>query len=456
MQAAHEQQQQQQLAARGLDVSGGDASPQRQRQQQQQVAASGVLRLAWRAKMLQCVDAAPLIEPAAPEAIGAPPGPAAAIRQQQRQGGRVLACSHGGDVCCYAAASGQRLWQTVLPDRTDAGLALCYTPAADQQQPDEGVAEGRLCVAAATNDGTLFFLEGSSGSIAGSIHAGGGMRAPPACDPWCGCVWQPTHGRQLLVAAAPGHEVARLALPAAASAAVSFDAEQKLALVCCLDGSLLAIAVTPGSQADSTSLQLGVAWEWRGPAPLFAPAAVLPGGGGLLAAAVDGSITALRSSDGAQLWRTNIGGAVFAPLLLLRAAEPSGGGQVLLVGTQAGQLAALEASSGRKLAAVELGAKVTGVEQLTRGQEQRQQLVVCLASGIVALLDLASLLAQNGGKSSNSEQPAHGSRPSCVLDAVQLPGDVFAAPAASVASAGGGGCVAVGCRDDHLYLLHAG
>lgn len=434
------------LSARAAAVAAGGQPPGGQQQQEQQPAAvearqllaggssgsggaaDGPLQLAWRARMLQCVDAAPLLEP---ETAAAP------AEQEQR----AFACSHGGDICCYDARSGRQLWQAQMLGCTDAGLALC---AGQQQQQ---------LVAVGTNSGTLCFLDASSGSEVGSLDCGGGIRAPPAVDPWRGLVWQPTHGRQLLVAAAPGREVARLPLPAAASAAVVFAAEQRLAFVCCLDGSVLAIA-TPdaGSSSSSgggTGLQLQVAWQRQHGAPLFAPAVPLPRPA-VAVASVDGSVSALGADDGTQLWRASVGSAVFAPLLAL-ALEPAAAQQqqrrrhVLLAGTQAGRVAALDAATGERLAAVELGAKVTGLAvaaaaagEDAAGPRQQQLLVVTLAPGIMVLLDAARLL-EGGGRAA-------------VLDAVRLPGDTFAPPAA--ASSGAGGVrVAVGCRDDHLYCL---
>ena len=412
-----------QLAARALDVgSSGSRGPQR----------AGMLRLVWRARMQQCIDAAPLLTAAAAAGGGAD------ASQQAKQGlpsSHVFACSHGGDVCCYEASSGQQLWQALLPDRTDAGLALCYASSsgsgisACQQQEQQ---QQQQYVAVATNSGTLFFLHGGSGEVAGSVDAGGGIRAPPARDPWSGLVWQPTHGRQLLVAAAPGREVARLPCPAAVSAAVTFAAQQRLAFVCCLDGSLLAVSALSSSSSGVDSLQLAVAWQRQLGAPLFVPTTLH--GGCVIAAAVDGSIAALSCSDGSQLWRASVASAVFAPPLLLHPREGHPG--VLLVGSQAGQVAALDASSGQQLAAVELGSKVTGLAQLA---QQQQLIAVTLAPGIVALLDLDSLLDSRDGTAGGSV---------CIRDVVQLPGDVFAPPAV-----GSGGGIAVGCRDDHLYYL---
>lgn len=489
-------------SARPLDLHGGASTAEEGEH------GSCSLRLAWRAKLLQCVDAAPLM--VADQQLAQPP-------QQHGAAGRTFACSHGGDVCCFDSASGHRLWQTVLPDRTDAGLALCHEPGPNRtaglqpqqsgsRQADSGQqgneqqgiqqqqgGQRRAFLAAATNGGELFFLDAATGGIAGSVLAGGGLRAAPTCDPWAGLVWQPTHGRHLLVVAAPGQEVGRLPLPAAVSAAVSFSSARRLAFVCCLDGSLLAMQAEEQQQAQfqqgqqegsqeqparqqPAAGQLRVAWHWRATAPLFAPAAVA--GSSVLAAAVDGSVTGLSCHDGSVQWRTEVHSAVFSPPLLLEPPAAAVHSAVLLLGTQGGQLAALEALTGRQLAAAQFGDRVTGLRPLHvhsagrgpdgplgerdqrqqgRQRNQRQLLVATLACGVLALVDVSALLSQasgsaglsSSGASSRAGSSEHGS---WLVNSVRLPGDVFAVPAASPTVCVGA-CVAVGCRDDHLYCL---
>lgn len=466
------------------------------------------LRLAWRAKLLQCVDAGPLM--VAEHQL-------AQQRGQQREqqptlpheaADRTFACSHGGDVCCFDSASGQRLWQAVLPDRTDAGLALCHGPSRSgggglqpEQQGSRQSGSGRqggclqqgeqgqTFLAAATNGGELYFLDAADGTVVGSVRAGGGMRAAPACDPWTGLVWQPTHGQQLLLACAPGEEVGRLPLPAAVSAAVSFSAALRLAFVCCLDGTLLAVQSggqrpleqqhmleRQGDQGERQGMekaaasQLQVAWQWRAAAPLFTPA--VAAGSSVLVAAVDGSVAALSCRDGSQLWRTEVPGAVFAPPLLLPPSAASAAhSAVLLVGTQLGHLAALEASTGRRLATAQPGDQVTGLRLVptlcsTHGaglqagaagtrQSQRQLVVATLACGAVVLVDAAAMLQSGGSFQGAQCQDGRSSAVECgdwLVDAVRLSGDVFAPPAAAPVCLGAAS-VAVGCRDDHLYCL---
>ena len=439
------------VTARVLELDDGAAAAAEQRQERQ----PGRLWLAWRARMLQCVDAPPVLAEACPPA-------------GEQPGALALACSHGGDVCCFDASSGRQLWQALLPDQTDAGLVICDltthvaagngSDGAPQQQQQQQ--QQQRYVAVGTNGGTLVFLDAASGSVAGSIDCEGGIRAPPTCDPWCGLVWQPSHGRQLVVAAAPGLRVAHLPLPAAVSAGVAFDVERRIAYVCCLDGSLLAVTVQPeglaalvaGSDCAHSSSSGGgapaltVAWQRRRDAPLFAPAAVLDGSGSVVAAGVDGSVVCLDAISGSQLWRSSVAGAVFAVPLPL---PPVTGRRVLLAGTQDGRLTALDCANGQQLSTTGLGAKITGVQLLPAGPKPCVHIVVTLACGVVVLLDAARLLGQGGSSPGDAAVDSSGDS---VLDAVRLPGDTFAAVAVA-RSPGGSMRVVVGCRDDHLYCL---
>jgi hypothetical protein len=113
----------------------GAATPVQPGERGSSRAAGGLrpLRCAWRVRLRECVDAAPvvLVQPraGAPEHPGSPGRSPCAPRGPA--GGRwfALACSHGGDVVCVDGASGARVWDAALPGRADAGLAL----AADLQ-----------------------------------------------------------------------------------------------------------------------------------------------------------------------------------------------------------------------------------------------------------------------------------------------------------------------------------
>lgn len=240
--------------------------------------------------------------------------------------------------------------------------------------------------------------------------------------------------------------MARRRLTSPASAPVAFDQERCLAYVACLDGTLAATSVRESTlqrgAAKAPSLPaLGdplwsnhpmnpvpPAWQYACSAALMAPPLVVPGGGGavVLAAAVDGSLVALRP-DGAVAWQiSSLGSPVFSPMLL---AAPG----YVLVGLESGALHGVDAGSGDATALCNLGSRVTGMAQPALGQA-----VVCTAAGVVFWLDVALLRQQTG-------PPA-----AAVLDRVQLPGEVFAAPAV------GQGRAYIGCRDDHLYCITLG
>lgn len=143
-------------------------------------AGTGGLRQVWGAKMAQCVDARP----------------AAA-------NGKVFACSHGGDVACFAADTGVSLWRTALEGHADGGVALCQ--ALEQA--------GAPTVAVTVSTGQLYFLNSETGDVTGSVDVSAGQGAPPVVDPWTGAVWVAGHSRCLTVALPPGLCLGSLPFP---------------------------------------------------------------------------------------------------------------------------------------------------------------------------------------------------------------------------------------------------
>lgn len=299
------------------------------------------------------------------------------------------------------------------------------------------------------------------------------------------------------------------------------QAQQRLALVACLDGTLLALVAEHGeasgspaytagpSSSSAAGLQLSLLshWSHKFAAPLFAPPAVVEvpapaaatavGAGApqplqlVVAAAVDGSVTALDAASGCPQWSCQLGGPVFTAPVVLEGPVRSGCGsssgsgssgsngsslvpevgaaagaalQTLLWGTQTGGLCVLAAASGAMVARLGLGAKVTGLCRLgappLATAAGREWLAVSTQPGTVCLLDYGPLLraaVAAAAAEAADAAPAAPEGPSlieaCLLDAVQLPGEVFSAPTAW--AAGRGLTVVVGCRDDHVYALHA-
>jgi non-ribosomal peptide synthetase component F/outer membrane protein assembly factor BamB len=351
------------------------------------------LRLAWRAPAAACVDAPPL---------------AAA-------GAAAFACSHAGEVLRLDAATGGRRWAVRLTVGADAGM--CLFPAPPRSTTTD-LTDGVLAVA--DNAGALHLLDSATGAAAAApLRPGGALRAPPARDPWAGRLWAAGHGGRLLVAEpCSGAVLQELDLGAPASAGVVFDAAACRAYLGLLDGSLVALAVGAAGDAAPAARE---AWRAVVGAPLLAPPAPLPGGG-VAAAAADGSIAAF-GADGAPLWRARLKGGVFAAPLL------AAGGAALVAVTDAGALAALDPASGRVLFSRRLAAgTLTALVDAGGGA-----LLAAAASGLVLLLAAAPLAA-------GALQ---------VLDAARLPAGAFAA-----APAPGGALL--GCRDDAVYMLACG
>ena len=83
------------------------------------------LRCAWRQRLRECVDAAPVVvaQPCARQDVDEKtldqnPSPLPGWRWY------ALACSHGGDVVCIEGRTGGRVWGGRLPGRANAGLAV--------------------------------------------------------------------------------------------------------------------------------------------------------------------------------------------------------------------------------------------------------------------------------------------------------------------------------------------
>lgn len=87
------------------------------------------LRCAWRVRLSECVDAAPVI--IAQLRLHGGPGHLTPASKPTRVpeagpgwGCYALACSHGGDVVCVEGTQGALVWRATLPGRADAGLAV--------------------------------------------------------------------------------------------------------------------------------------------------------------------------------------------------------------------------------------------------------------------------------------------------------------------------------------------
>ncbi|GAB4818312.1 hypothetical protein N2152v2_005358 [Parachlorella kessleri] len=346
----------------------------------QPVRCGTLLQLAWKAPMLQCVDAPPLAVLLPADAIAAEGG--------QPSSQLVFASSHGGDVRCFDGSSGRQRWETVLPDRADVGLALCYPAEAPtppkQQVQGSGPALGSLtaaaaaaaptagqhqglanspCLAVATNTGTVFFLDAWSGRVVGSVDVGGGLRAPPVVDPWAGLVWVASHAKELLVLQASGRVVARHPCSASVSAQVTFCESQRLAFVACLDGTLQALTVAPEElltqPVDSATKEAGAGNdEVERQATVTAAAAAVAGPAGganssCFSAAAKGR-NFLRVA-----WQHQAQAPLFtAPLVVEPCMQAAAGPSLVIAAAVDGSVVAVEAATGCQVWQCLLGSPV--------------------------------------------------------------------------------------------------
>lgn len=87
-----------------------------------------LLRCAWRQRLRECVDAAPVVvaQPCAAQGVVGKPLTQNPSMSAGLPGWRwyALACSHGGDVVCIEGRTGARVWGARLPGRADIGLAV--------------------------------------------------------------------------------------------------------------------------------------------------------------------------------------------------------------------------------------------------------------------------------------------------------------------------------------------
>lgn len=220
----------------------------------------------------------------------------------------------------------------------------------------------------------------------------------------------------------------RLSLPAAGSAAMAFActttaaaaaagghgaSPQHLVLLGLLNGCLVAVSVTelitaqmqllPSVQPVISSTQqhqqhdsmacksqaqravLTVRWQAQGPAPIFSSPAVESEQGLVIAAAVDGTVTALKLSTGQQLWQVQQhGGQVFADLMLQRLPLLSGahagpvtatgtdvsGSAVVVMATKAGNVFCLDTVTGAKVRRGFLSWSACSSYQLCSGKQR--------------------------------------------------------------------------------------
>ena len=131
----------------------------------------------------------------------------------------------------------------------------------------------------------------------------------------------------------------------------------------------------PHQQQQQQQLKLSVLWQVKGTAPIFSSPVIDAQQGLVVSAAVDGVVTGLDLLTGRQVWKVQLGGQIFADLLLLQQQQPSVQGQmgpqadavpvsvlpqqqqlgeeVVVVATKAGEVVGLDTKQGSKVRAVQ-------------------------------------------------------------------------------------------------------
>ncbi|KAL4550218.1 hypothetical protein Ndes2526B_g08567 [Nannochloris sp. 'desiccata'] len=250
------------------------------------------LRVLWRSKMKGCVDAPPLL-----------------LQQQNQHANRnsidnehsvvsfprteraaVFAASHGGDVSCFDASSGEVIWSTDIPnEQPDPGMVLIDSLRAGNEAPmEEAAGAGAAKVlAVGLNSGKIKYLDSSTGeevfqesSTGGIDVGGGGMRAAPAVDLLSdkkNLIWAAGHGKKLIVINNQAQIVATLPLPAAVSAGIVVH--DSFVCVACLDGTLMAVMAKELKMAAtctrSQQLEFSVLWKHDCGSPILAAPTII-------------------------------------------------------------------------------------------------------------------------------------------------------------------------------------
>lgn len=253
-------------------------------------------------------------------------------------------------------------------------------------------------------DGHLYVLEQRHGSVLAQASIGGSLFASP------------------------------IALPPPSSS-----------LVLCTNRGLLSRWLLTAPSSPSASWSLSTTWTHDLRSPTFSTPCLCPSSSLLVLGCTDGSIRAVRASDGQPVWRRDTPQPVFSsptPTSLPSITDDGGGDDVAFIGCHDGKLRALRLSDGSLLwsAALPPGPKVEPSrgaifsKPLLLPQPDASHAMVCVAtcSGRLCLLD-----GRSGRLVSSTATWA-------------VDGELFSSPVAV------GDRVLVGCRDDHLYCLQLG
>jgi len=397
----------------------------------------------------------------------------------------VFAASHGGDIACFDASSGEVIWSIYIPnEQPDPGMVLSDCLRAENEAT-AGAAASRVLVVG-FNSGEIKFLDSSTGEEffreRSTIEiGGGGMRAAPAVGPLGegkNLVWAAGHGKKLIAINNDAHCVATLHLPAAVSAGITVSTD--VVYVACLDGTLMAVkekerknqrASTATTLSDK--IELSVLWKLDCGSPIFGTptlinaleadssfppsslnvpttAAAAETHSLLVVVTASGVVWAVDATTGKEVWHAVIDpGGYYIPAVYLKKWN------MVLLGSRSGQLTWIDVADGSIQDRYQVigGVAITGLLLLPTGpniskdKEARDfiYIIASTADGQILVLHYyyKSNISQNGDGGAVTLKIAGRFQLPASSFSTLIRGQIFEDKAV----------IYVGCRDDHIYCL---
>lgn len=415
----------------------------KQRQGDALPRTNGSLKMRWKAKLSQCIDAPCLF---------------LLSNQPSSYASKVVACSHGGDISCHDIHTGTMLWNVRLSGRADLGMAALRLPSNIDDK------NSTIIAVAVQSPDMIVLLHAVDGRTMLTQHLHHHPGAQPSVTT-TGCesrIWVPTHGglvciyniRMMSNNNCIKCDIKTYQLPAPCSAKVTVltRSEEKrnvlTVIAACLDGSLQAIHISSQGE-EQVELLL------KADGPLFAPPQLTVNDQYshhvVLTATVNGRVTAIKSDlvgkstssiNSSILWSTIL---LPSPASIFTAMQLWEAGNSAFIGTREGSVYCLDLTSGNIKSSINLGSlddddnddSVTGLYLLPNINTKKTCYCCCTCSnGTIYILKV-----NNDGQSLN------------VDDQYQLEGEVFSPPQIVLSTANNSVLVGVGCRDEHLYII---
>jgi len=448
------------------------------------------LHVLWRSKMKGCVDTPPVFlqQQQQYDDSKSTDNKMGAVGPTERA--VVFAASHGGDVSCFDASSGEVIWNVFIPnEQPDPGMVLIDSfPVENKVTEEEASAAASRVLAVGLNSGKIKFLDSRTGEDIFEENSssfdigGGGLRAAPAVGPLGkrkNHVWAAGHGKKLIAINNEAHCVATLDLPAAVSAGIVVH--DSFVYVACLDGTLMAVKEkerrsqqAPTASTLSDQIELSVLWKVDCGSPIFATptlvntleiapdllpsffnlataVAATPAPYSLLVVVTaSGAVVAVDAATGKELWHHCIDpGGYYIPAVYVRKWN------MVLTGSHSGQLTWVDAADGSIQGRYQVngGVAITGMlllptdpynflKQENVKAKKLIHVVASTADGQIRVL-----------KNSNNSQSGDGGAVTLkIAGRFQLPAFSFSTLSCGQID-GDKASIYVGCRDDHIYCL---